>query len=51
MRTKPEIANELVIETALGAARMAKMSIDNPKILKENVTSQGNNRSSAKCFL
>ena len=24
----PEIANELVIETALGAARMAKMSID-----------------------
>ena len=37
----PEIANELVIETALGAARMAKMSIDNPKTLRENVTSPG----------
>ena len=37
----PEIVNELVIETALGAARMAKMSIDNPKILRENVTSPG----------
>ena len=36
-----EIANELVVETALGAAKMAKMGIDNPKILRKNVTSPG----------
>ena len=37
----PEVARELVVETALGAAKMASMSIDSPKILKKNVTSPG----------
>ena len=37
----PEIARELVVETALGSAKMASMSIDNPQILRENVTSPG----------
>ena len=37
----PEVARELVVETALGSAKMASMSIDNPKILRENVTSPG----------
>ena len=36
-----DVANELVVETALGAAKMAKMGIDNPKILRKNVTSPG----------
>ena len=37
----PEVARELVVETALGASKMASMGIDSPNILKKNVSSPG----------
>ena len=47
----PEIARELVVETALGSAKMASISTDNPKILRENVTSPGGTTEAALDFL
>lgn len=37
----PEIAEEITIQTALGAATLAKSSNDKPATLRENVTSKG----------
>jgi pyrroline-5-carboxylate reductase len=47
----PEIAHRLTLETALGAAQMARESADSLAVLREQVTSKGGTTAAALAIL